>query len=96
MSDIKQVVCQLVNNLRNTGQLVYLDNVDKECPWLHVAADKGGKSTKLILQVINQQHRHSMDHVKLIRYFEGKDDRMNMESIFGPILSALQECVRDI
>ena len=34
VSDIKQVVCQLVNDLRNAGQLVYLDNVDKECLWL--------------------------------------------------------------
>ena len=65
---------------------MYLDNSNKNCLWLHVALDKGGKTTKLILQVINQKKKHSIDNAKLIGYFEGKDDRVNLESIFGPLL----------
>ncbi len=96
VKDIQQVVCQLVNDLRTANQLVYLNNLDEDCLWLHVATDKGGKSTKMILQVINQSRRHSMDFAKLIGYFEGKDDRWNMELIFGPVYKALQQCVADI
>ncbi|XP_072025156.1 uncharacterized protein [Amphiura filiformis] len=77
-------------------QLIYLDNLQANKLWLHVAADKGGKTTKLILQVINQKDRHSIDFAKLIGYFEGKDNRANLEAVFGPVLTALQECVDNI
>ena len=96
MSDVRQVVKQLVNELRRANQLIYLDNLAENALWLHTACDKGGKTTKLILQVINQQNRHSMDNAKLIGYFEGKDNRVNLEAVFGPLLTSLQTCCENI
>ena len=96
MSDIRQVVHQIVDNLRKANQLINLENLEEHSLWLHVALDKGGKSTKMILQVINQKNRHSIDYAKLIGYFEGKDNRSNLEEIFGPLFTALEEYARDI
>ena len=94
--DVKEVVSSMVNELRKANELIYLDNLEPDHLWLHAAADKGGKSSKLILQVINQKRRHSMDVAKLIGYFEGKDNRANLEAVFGPILRDLQECAANI
>ena len=96
VANVKEVVFQLVNELRKAQQLIYLDNLDTDALWLHIACDKGGKSTKLILQVINQKDRHSIDFAKLIGYFEGKDDRYNLEQIFGPIIKDLEDTCRNI
>ena len=96
VDSIKEVVTQLVNELRKAGEIVELDNLKSDHLWLHAACDKGGKSTKLILQVINQRSRHSMDLTKLIGYYEGKDNRVNLEAVFGPLLKELQECCVNI
>ena len=78
VKDVKEVMIQMVNELRESNQLIYLDNLHEDNLWLHVSADKGGKSTKLILQVINQQDRHSIDYAKLLAFYEGKDNRVNI------------------
>ncbi|XP_072044374.1 uncharacterized protein [Amphiura filiformis] len=96
VKDVKEVVTQLVTELLKAGELLYLNNLGQKSLWLHVSADKGGKSTKLILQVINQKDRHSIDNAKLLAYFEGKDNRVNMEEVFGPILEELQKCAANI
>ena len=96
VKDITQVIKQLVTELNKAGQLVYLDNLKHDNLWLHASADKGGKTTKLILQVINQKNRHSIDNAKLIGYFEGKDNRENLELVFGPLLRSIQQCANNI
>ncbi len=96
VSDIKEVVTQIVSDLYKSDELVYLNNLDVNSLWIHIAADKGGKTTKLILQIINQKSRHSIDFAKLIGYFDGKDDRNNLELVFGPVLKDLQKCVAEI
>ncbi len=58
VKDVREVVKQLVGELYKADQLTYLQNLQEDKLWLHVSVDKGGKSTKLIMQVINQQDRH--------------------------------------
>ena len=96
VKDVKAVVSQIVNELRKVNQLIYLDNLEENSLWLHLSADKGGKSTKLILQIINQKNRHSIDNAKLLAYYEGKDDRRNIQEVFGPVFKAVQDCAANI
>ena len=49
---VEDVVKKIVNDLRNAGLIQQLENTTDETLWLHISANKGGKSTKLILQVI--------------------------------------------
>ena len=80
------------------GYLQQLENTTNETLWLHISADKGGKSTKLILQVINvsEDGRHSIKQCKLIGFFEGKDNRQNLEEAFGPIVQQLKDLCSNI
>ncbi|XP_072016284.1 uncharacterized protein [Amphiura filiformis] len=93
VANIEEVVKKTVNDLHSAGLLKLLENVPQDTLWLHISADKGGKSTKLILQVINvgEGSRHSIKQCKLLAFFEGKDNRQNIEEVFGPILQQLNE-----
>ena len=73
---VEDVVKKTVNDLRNAGLIQQLENTTDETLWLHISANKGGKSTKLILQVINvsEDGRHSIKQCMLIGFFEGKDN----------------------
>lgn len=43
---------------------------------LHVTGDKGGSSTKLLVQILNSTKQHSVKSSKLLAFFEGcPDDR---------------------
>ena len=44
------MVRQMVTELGKARQLMYVDNLPEDNLWIHASADKGGKSTKLILQ----------------------------------------------
>ena len=70
VQDVIEVVTQLINELRKAGHMQYLDNLPKDSLGLHVAADKGRNSTKLILRVINQDNCHSIENAELIGYFD--------------------------
>ena len=96
--DVKEVVNRMVSELCNADFLEHLANIPEDTLWLHVSADKGGKSTKLILQVINvnEKGRHSIKHCKILGFFEGKDNRQNIEEIFGPTLKQLQTLTDNI
>ena len=50
----------MVTELGKARYLMYVDNLPEDSLWIH--ADKGGKSTQLILQVINQNDRHSINY----------------------------------
>ncbi len=47
------------------------------------------------MQVINQQDRRYR-YAKLLGYFEGKDSRLNLEQIFGPLLVEIQNVLKKL
>ena len=96
VKDVKEVVQHTVSELYKCKQLMNLDNVPPETLWLHISGDKGGKSTKLILQVINSKERHSIKFAKLLGFFEGKDSQDNIQKVFGGLLKDLQETANNI
>ena len=77
VSDVREVIKGMVNDLQAAEKLITLSNLDADTLWLHVSGDKGGKTTKLILQVISANDRHSIQQAKLLGLFEGKDSRNN-------------------
>lgn len=96
--NIEEVIRKTVDDLRKAGLLQKLGNISDDTLWVHVSADKGGKSTKLILQIINvaEGARHSIKQCKILGFFEGKDNRLNLEEVFGPTLTKLKEVVGNI
>ena len=96
--NVEEVVKKTVEDLRKAGLLQQLENIPDDMLWVHVSADKGGKSTKLILQIINvaEGARHSIKQCKILGFFEGKDNRLNLEEVFGPTLTKLKETVDNI
>ena len=96
VKDVLEVIKRMVTQLQETNRLVCLSNLPPETLWLHVSGDKGGKSTKLILQVINSKDRHSIQYTKLLGLFEGKDSRYNIEQVFSPIFNALHAASLEI
>ena len=80
-----------------SNNLCYLNNLPSDTLWLHVSGDKGGKSTKLMLQIINSHDRHSIKKAKLLGLFEGgTDNRYNIDQAFGSLLYELQTVAANI
>ena len=71
----KDVFLKLYNCSRNNLNLLFCGN-------------KGGNSTKLLLQFDNVEKNQSLKIAKLLGVFEGaKETRECIEKVFGPILS---------
>ena len=96
--NLEEVVRKTVQDLKNAGFIQPLENVPDNTLWIHLSADKGGKSTKLILQIINVNEggRHSIKQCKLLGFFEGKDNRQNLEEVFGPTVQSLKDVCEKI
>ena len=89
VKDVLDVIKRTVTQLQKTNRHVCLSNFPPETLWLHVSCDKGEKSTKLILQIINSKDHHSIQYTKLLGLFEGRDSIYNIEHVFSPIFTAL-------
>lgn len=97
VADVREVIRETCNELITSGLFEPLTNADEDMLWLHVSGDKGGKSTKLVLQVLNAKNRQSVTSARLLGMFEGdKDSRHNVGIAFGPIFDALQAAAEDI
>ena len=49
--NVEEVIRKTVNDLRKAGLHQQLENIPDDMLWVHVSADKCGKSTKLNLQI---------------------------------------------
>ena len=97
VKDIREVITQVVSDMYKSNNLCYLNNLPSDTLWLHVSGDKGGKSTKLMLQIINSHDRHSIKKAKLLGLFEGgTDNRYNIDQAFGSLLHELQTVAANI
>ena len=85
-----------MQTLRQRGQLALLDNTEDDTLWCHISGDKGGRSTKILLQIINGTNRHSIKSAKMLGMFEGgKDSRHNIEMAFKPVFDQIRELAAD-
>ena len=64
--------------------------------WM-ASGDKGGNSTKLLLQCLDTAGAHSTRHARLLAFFEGaKDCHGPVKAVFEPILSSLHDVIENI
>ncbi|XP_072046234.1 uncharacterized protein [Amphiura filiformis] len=95
-ANVNDVITRTLELLQERNQLELLDNNDDDTLWIHISGDKGGKATKILLQVVNASNRHSIKSAKMLGMFEGgKDSRENIELAFKPIFDQIQELAKD-
>ena len=95
VTDLKQVICMTLNQLSH--RLTLFSNIPGDTLWLMIGADKGGHSTKLVLQVLNVVGHHSKKAGKVLALFEGdKDNYENCERVFKPVIEGLVSTVERI
>ena len=89
ITDTDTVLQKTVINLSNSGELEHLCCYAQDELRLLVTLDKGGCSTKLVLQVLNAKRRHSTSTARLLGFFRGgEDSSSNVEKVFGPIIAS--------
>ena len=94
VTDPVDVIKRTVKELHAAGELDPLSPVSKRELRLMLSVDKGGASTKMMLQVLDTKMRHSTRRARLLAFFEGgKDSHENMREIFSPIFSCLADAI---
>ena len=89
MTDLQDVMNKTLISLKDAGMLLP-DTNDPSCLRILMSGDKGSDSIKILSQILNIRHTQSIKATKLIGIFEGcKDNRANVEFIFGPIFKSL-------
>jgi len=87
VSNFTDVLVQSVKELKESGQLIHQSNIPDNVLWTLFTGDKGGKSTKLLLQILNCKEQHSVMSACLLAIFEGdKDSYECLEKVFKPII----------
>ena len=95
--NITDVIKKSVHQLNASGLVVKKSNVPDNVLWILLSGDKGGKSTKLLLQFRNCNEQHSVRSARLLAIFEGdKDSYECMEKVFGPVITAVKEVASDV
>ena len=99
VTDIKFVITSMVQELIASKSLNTPQNIPNDTLYVLLADDKGGSSTKILLQLLNAdtEKQHSVRFAKLIGIFEGdKDNRECVEAIFGDLIRSVQETCNKI
>ena len=96
VSDVKFVLKRIVEEMTENDELTNLEIVGQNTLYVSLLVDKGGTSTKLLLQVLNTESQaHSNRYAKMIGIYEGdKENRDCIEGIFGGLIKDIQDtCV---
>ena len=97
ITDTDTVLQKTVINLSNSGELKHLRCYAQDELRLLVTLDKGGCSTKLVLQVLNAKRRHSTSTARLLGFFRGgEDSSSNVAKVFGPIIASLYNTAKNV
>ena len=97
VTDVATVLQQTVNTLHSKGLLEHLPFGDIGELRLLLPLDKGGCSTKLVLQVLNSTKRHSTSTARLPAFFRGGHDNYeNIKEVFYPVIKSLFMAAADI
>ena len=83
VANVSDVVKKSVTQLNESGFFVEKTNIPKNLLWILLTGDKGGKSTKLLLQFLNCEEQHSTHTARLLAIYEGdKDNHQCIQKIF--------------
>ena len=84
ITDVNVVLQKMIDEIVSSKLFTSLPNIPNQELYLLLSGDKGGNSTKLMLQILNTKSSQSVRTAKLIRIFEGeKDNHECVEAIFG-------------
>ena len=90
VKSVREVIVSTVKDLKRNNILFPVASFTNDTLSLLVSGDKGGKYTKLILQVLNCKGAHSVKRAKILRIYPGKNNYINTQAIFGPLISDLE------
>lgn len=97
VTNMSDVIAKTVAQLNESGLLMKKSNIPENVLWALLSGDKGGKSTKLLLQFLNCKEQHSVRTARLLAIFEGdKDNYECIKEVFGPVIEATQNVLANL
>lgn len=97
VTNMSDVIAKTVAQLNESGLLMKKSNIPENVLWALLSGDKGGKSTKLLLQFLNCKEQHSVHTARLLAIFEGdKDNYECIKEVFGPVIEATQNVLANL
>ena len=97
VANISDVLKRSVSQLNDSHFLVKKSNIPNNVLWVLLTGDKGGKSTKLLMQFLNCNEQHSVHTARLLAIFEGdKDNCECLERVFGPVIDETKKVLSNI
>ena len=92
VTSILEVIQKSVLALQGSKRLIPIPNTPVDCLHVLVTGDKGGSSTKILLQFQDCERMHSAKTSKLLGVFDGaRDSRLCIANAFGPLFIELQK-----
>ena len=97
VADVSDVVKKSVNQLNVSGLFVEKSNIPNNLLWVLLTGDKGGKSTKLLLQFLNCKEQHSIHTARLLAIYEGDKDKYEcIQKVYGPVIEETMKVLSNI
>ena len=97
VTDVDTVLMKTLAELNSSGRLEHLTCFKPDELRLFIPVDKGGCSTKLVLQVLNCSNRHSTSTARLLAFFRGGEDTYeNITAVFSPVIDAIYTRAKSI
>lgn len=97
VANMSDVVKKSVTQLNESGFFVEKSNIPNNLLWVLLTGDKGGKSTKLLLQFLNCKEQHSIHTARLLAIYEGdKDNYQCIKMVFGPVIEETMKVLSNI
>ena len=91
VSDVGHVIQTVVSAMDQNHQFHSHSNIPSNTLWLQIAGDKGGKTTKLVAQIINTQDIQSRKNIITLAVYEGPEKYDICSNIFTPIFQQLKD-----
>ena len=96
-ANVSDVVKKYVTQLNESGFFVEKSNIPRNLLWVLLTGDKGGKSTKLLLQFLNCEEHNSTHTARLLAIYEGKKDNYQcLQKVFGPVIEETMKVLSNI
>ena len=97
ITQVDDVMNMVIKELDEAKLLENLPGLPNNELYVLLTGDKGGSSTKVMLQILNTKSGHSVRSAKLIGLYEGeKDNRERIEAIFSNIIQSVQDFANNI
>ena len=97
VANVSDVVKKSVTQLNESGFFVEKSNIPKNLLWVLLTGDKGGKSTKLLLQFLNCNDQHSIHTARLLAIYDGdKNNYQCIQKVFDPVIEETMKVLSNI